>query len=61
MNIKLKPFAVQNHLIAAERVGHVSPSFPLSEVDATTLSELCDDFRREVFRKAGRVDPRGDK
>lgn len=33
------------------------PSFALSEIDAGVLSDLCDEFRVEVFRKAGKPDP----
>ena len=29
----------------------------VSEVDAETLSKLCNDFRAEVFKKAGKIDP----
>jgi hypothetical protein len=36
-----------------------TPSIPLAEVDADVLSMLCDDFRAEVFRKAGKPDPSG--
>ena len=34
-----------------------APKFALAEVDAETLAQLCDDFRAEVFRKAGKPDP----
>ena len=35
------------------------PTRRLSELDAGTLSELCDGFRRDAFAKAGLDDPRG--
>jgi hypothetical protein len=35
------------------------PKLPLAQVDAATLAELCDEFRREIFEKAGKPDPRG--
>lgn len=61
MNVKLKKFQVPNFVVEEAQTEHVTGSigWPLSEIDAPTLSDLCDDFRREVFRKAGRVDPRG--
>jgi hypothetical protein len=31
--------------------------FPIKELDAETLAELCDKFREEVFKKAGKEDP----
>jgi len=34
-----------------------APSWALSEVDADVLAQMCDDFRAEVFRKAGKADP----
>ena len=34
-----------------------APTWPLCELDASTLAELCDTFRAEVFRKAGKADP----
>ena len=34
-----------------------APSFALSGVDADTLAQMCDDFRAEIFRKAGKPDP----
>lgn len=34
-----------------------APGIPLGEINADVLSMLCDDFRAEVFKKAGKVDP----
>lgn len=34
-----------------------TPGLPLKEVDADTLAALCDEFRAEVFKKAGKTDP----
>lgn len=33
-------------------------AFPLSDVDEMALSALCDQFRADVFKKAGKTDPR---
>ena len=33
------------------------PKFALAELDAATLAGLCDQFRKDVFAKAGKVDP----
>lgn len=35
-----------------------SPSYPLKDVPAEDLAEMCDAFRAEVFRKAGKADPK---
>lgn len=32
-------------------------SLPLSAIDAVTLERLCDQFRDEVFKKAGKPQP----
>lgn len=63
MNIKLRPFQVPDFVIAEtparpRQEGFVgSPSWPLAEVDAETLAEMCDAFRYAVFCKAGKTDP----
>lgn len=65
MKLELQPFSTPNFALAKVRSGLrqegiiEGPKWPLSEVDADTLSELCDEFRAEVFRKAGKADPRG--
>lgn len=62
--LKLQPFRVPNYVLAdaparPRHEGYVeTPKFALGELDDETLAELCDDFRRAVFAKAGRRDPR---
>lgn len=63
MNIELQPWAAPNFVIMVtpprprqEGIHHVS-TFPLQAVDADALAKMCDDFRAEVFRKAGKTDP----
>jgi hypothetical protein len=34
------------------------PKLALSEIDADSLAELCDQFRRAIFEKAGKADPK---
>jgi len=63
IKIALKPFSTPNFVLlnfpAGERQHGFkeSPTVPLSEVDADSLAKLCDDFREEIFRKAGKRDP----
>lgn len=63
MKIELQPFTVPNYVIgkmpARPRQDGIveAPKWELMDVDAETLSDLCDDFRREVFKKAQRPDP----
>jgi hypothetical protein len=61
-SIELRPFTVPNYVIhkadpIRKLVGFIeAPKSHLSELDADTLSALCDEFRAEVFRKAGKKD-----
>jgi hypothetical protein len=34
-----------------------APTFALAELEPETLAKMCDDFRAEVFKKAGKADP----
>ncbi len=63
MSIKLRPFTVPNYVLMEtpprpRQAGFVeAPKFKLEELEPDDLSSLCDDFRREVFLKAGKLDP----
>lgn len=37
------------------------PKWSLAELDAKVLAAQCDEFRAEVFRKAGKDDPANEK
>jgi hypothetical protein len=64
MKINLVPFATPNFVSVQmpprpKQDGFIaSPTFALAELDHETLSTLCDEFRAEVFRKAGKTDPK---
>lgn len=58
MEIKLRPFRTPNFVIIPETYGRSTDSIPLCDVPAKDLSDLCDQFRSEIFRKAGKKDPR---
>ena len=64
LSVDLKPFNTPNFVVplianGKREDGYSStPGIPLLEVDADTLSELCDDFRAEVFQKANKEDPK---
>lgn len=64
MNIELQPFQTPNFVIAKtaprprQEGFQEAPKWPLSEVPESELSRLCDEFRAEVFRKAGKTDPK---
>lgn len=64
MKIELQPFSTPNFVLGKmpprqrqDGIGSTL-SWPLSEVDADELARLCDEFRAEVFRKAGKPDPK---
>ena len=48
---KMPPRPKQDGLVEA-------PKYALSEIPAEELSSLCDHFRAEIFRKAGKPDPK---
>ena len=64
IKLKLQPFQVPNYVITEsnprlKQDGFVeSPSFHLSQLDEEILSELCDQFRKDVFANAEKVDPK---
>lgn len=61
--VELQPFSVPNYVIQVVPPGQrqdgfrEAPKYRLSEIDADTLAEMCDDFRRAVFEKAGITAP----
>lgn len=64
VKINLKPFNVPNFVLPIFRTGlrqdglkEIS-GFPLSEIEPETLSDMCDEFRKSIFEKAGKKDPR---
>jgi len=63
MKIDLQPFTTPNYVIGKlpprprQEGFHEGPKWKLCEVDADVLAQLCDDFRAEVFQKAGKPDP----
>lgn len=63
MIIKLRPFSTPNFVMQEMPPGSriegfkELPSYPLRDVPAEDLAEMCDEFRAEVFRKAGKADP----
>ena len=63
MKIKLKPFRVPNFVLSEPKITsreeglQEPPKFALSEIDEATLDLLCEQFREDVFEKAGKIDP----
>lgn len=64
MNFPCKPFNVPNFVtldgpIRPRKNGFtLLPTMPLSEVPVEELGQMCDDFRKEIFRKACKADPK---
>jgi hypothetical protein len=62
MKLNLVPFSTPNfvsvQLPARPRQDGLieAPKFSLTQLDHDTLSALCDEFRAEVFLKAGKTD-----
>jgi hypothetical protein len=65
MKIELNPWQVPNYVIGKMHSTRrqdgfnpdAAPKWALADVDAETLAAQCDQFRAEVFRKAGKADP----
>lgn len=58
--VELKPFTVPNFVRAVSNsldADDETVAYPLSSLDASTLDRLCDQFRDEVFKKAGKQQP----
>ena len=64
MKIRLQPFQTPNYVIAESKPGLKQdgmvecPKWHVNEIDEETLSDLCDRFRKDVFAKAGKRDPK---
>lgn len=63
VEVAIQPFSIPNFVrrdkkAAAAGDPDAEAAFELSAVDAMTLSALCDQFRADVFKKAGKTDPR---
>lgn len=63
VRLKLQPMSVPNFVIAMmpsrERQEGMAeaPKFHLRDLEPETLAALCDEFRSNVFAKAGKQDP----
>lgn len=63
IDLELRPFEVPNYVSvnespSARQEGFIEGrKFHLSELDEETLSGLCDEFRAQVFAKAGKTCP----
>lgn len=62
IGISVEPFMIPNFVRRAKKSSaqgdDSDPAFPLRDVDADALSALCDQFRADVFKQAGKTDPR---
>lgn len=60
--VKLQPIRVPNYILAEQEQGRRQDGFKegikfhVSELDEDTLNDLCDQFRLDLFAKAG-VEP----
>ena len=63
IKVKINNFDVPTEVYQQGQVGLrqngfvTSPSWKLSELDEDTLSDLCDQFRKDVFKRANKKDP----
>jgi hypothetical protein len=63
MKVKLKPFTVPNYVSSESEARprqegfQESPKWHVRDLDVLTLAKLCDQFRKDVFANAGKIDP----
>jgi len=63
VEVELQPMRIPNFILGVAKPGRKQdgfregPKWSLSEISEETLSELCNQFRKDVFEKAGKVDP----
>lgn len=63
LEVDLQPFQVPNFVRPVAKPGKREEGFPetlaypLSDLDSMTLWCLCENFKSEVFRKAGKEQP----
>ena len=63
IKIKLRPFLTPNYVLCEttpmqrQDVLIEAPKWHVSDIDAQVLSDLCDQFRKDVFKKANKIDP----
>ena len=61
--IKLLPFKVPNFVLTEAQPKprpegfQKAPKYALCELDAETLEQMCEEFTRSVFEKAGKTRP----
>lgn len=55
--LELKPWLTPNSVTPTSVRGE-GVSIGLTELSAETLDDMCNAFRDEVFKKAGKTDPR---
>lgn len=63
MPMQLRPFTVPNFVIVElpqppKESAQSCPSLSIEDLDEQTLSGLCDEFRANVFARAGKQDPK---
>jgi hypothetical protein len=64
MQVELQPWITPNYAHIKMPPGKredgfkEAPGFALNELDEQTLSDQCDKFRKEIFTKAGKKDPK---
>lgn len=63
IELDLVPFNIPNYILVKgkpckrEDGFKEAIKFHLSELDSLTLDKLCEEFRKEVFKKAGKEQP----
>jgi hypothetical protein len=62
VELLVRPFSVPDKLLLSVQQGEAAVgAVPLSAADPATLEKLCNQFRAEIFKFAGKRDPDTDR
>lgn len=61
VDLEVMPFNIPNFVIPiteSDIKGESFPAIPLRQIPANILSDMCDEFRKQIFIKADKEDPK---
>jgi len=61
VDVPTRPWTTPNYVTLRPNDGKLyvnPPTFHIESIHPETLSRMCDEFRADVFKKAGKADPK---
>ena len=59
VDVEIEPFEVPSAVIGKREFGNETHRFSLKQLKFLELNQMCNDFRKSIFEKAGIKDTRG--